>query len=341
MAGDPQPEWLSFPATRARGRSEAPVLAHPSGIPRVNRALLAAGRGQCCAPQAWLPSQKNMPLSQSVPESPVSVPHVNAYFQKVFSEAAELQFDVDAAAGSTNVTRLERMVRDTDAFVGVYPYDGEGVERPTRQQLLEASRYFRLEVDSRGTRTNAVHHLRRPAIRPGDGAARLDVRLSVRPPGGHGPRRLSQPRGLRRTFQRFCENVEARCRRADAAAADRPSVGILLPPAAYDQTVLEDLESRVCAANLEAERLPWPAVLDARMVGRLQAYDWIVADVGAASADTGLVASLHGQCLPTLRLSRQITVHAGGVSARDHTLRRAPGRLSQGRDPLDDDGAAR
>jgi hypothetical protein len=45
-------------------------------------------------------------------------PTVNTYFHEVFSEAAELQFDVDVAAGSTNVTRLERMVRDTDAFVG-------------------------------------------------------------------------------------------------------------------------------------------------------------------------------------------------------------------------------
>jgi len=74
-------------------------------------------------------------------------PAVNTYFHKVFSDAAELQFDVDAATGSTNVTRLERMVRDTDAFVGIYPYDDEGVERPTREQLLEASRYFRLELD--------------------------------------------------------------------------------------------------------------------------------------------------------------------------------------------------
>jgi hypothetical protein len=62
-------------------------------------------------------SQKNAADPQSVPESPVSVPTENTYFHDVFSDAAELQFDVDVAAGSPNVTRLERMVRETDASV--------------------------------------------------------------------------------------------------------------------------------------------------------------------------------------------------------------------------------
>jgi TIR domain len=243
-------------------------------------------------------------------------PTVNTYFHEVFSEAAELQFDVDVAAGSTNVTRLERMVRDTDAFVGIYPYHGEGVERPTRQQLLEASRYFRLELDlAARARTPSIifvdQRYGRVMAPPASMFVCLFDHQEVMGRGGS-PNREN----FRRTFKRFCENVEASMQyeRTRPPLVDR-SVGILLPPAAYDQATLEDLESRIWAANLEVERLPWPVVLDARMVSQLQAYDWIVGDVGAASADTGLIAYLHGQCLPTLRISRQIADPAGPAPA--------------------------
>ncbi|MGC4082867.1 MAG: hypothetical protein QM736_12325 [Vicinamibacterales bacterium] len=46
-------------------------------------------------------------------------PAVNTYLHEIFSEVAEVQFDVDRGTGATNVTRLERMIRDTDAFVGI------------------------------------------------------------------------------------------------------------------------------------------------------------------------------------------------------------------------------
>ena len=243
-------------------------------------------------------------------------PAVNTYFHEVFSDAAELQFDVDAATGSTNITRLERMVRDTDAFVGIYPYDDEGVERPTRQQLLEASRYFRLELDlAARARTPAIIFIDQrygPVI--GLPASMFVCPFDHQEVLGRGGSPSYE--GFRRTFQRFCENVEASMQyeRTRPQPVGR-SVAILLPPAAYDQAVLQDLESKISAANLEAERLPWPPVLDARMVSRLQTYDWLVADVGAASADTGLIAYLHGQCLPTLRLSRQMADPAGAPAA--------------------------
>jgi hypothetical protein len=238
-------------------------------------------------------------------------PAVNTYFHQVFSEVAELQFDVDVAAGSTNVTRLERMIRDTDAFVGVYPYD-EGIERPTRQQLLDASRYFRLELD-------LAARARKPAI------VFVDQRYGpvIGPPAsmfvctfdhqevtgsGGSPTREA----FRRMFQRFCESVEASMQfeRTRPRNAGR-SVGILLPSDAYDAIVVSDLESRMWAANIEVERLSWPPLLDARMVSRLQACDWVVTEVGEAAAATGLAAYLHGQFVPTLRLSRQAANEPG------------------------------
>src|SRR5690242_16988582 len=74
-------------------------------------------------------------------------PAVNAHFYKLFSDEALVQFDVDRGTLATNVTRLERLVRDADAFVGLYPFPGENAETPRKADLERESRYFRLELD--------------------------------------------------------------------------------------------------------------------------------------------------------------------------------------------------
>ncbi len=75
-------------------------------------------------------------------------PDVNEYFFEIFSERAEVVFDVDEAAGGTNVTRLERIIRSSNGFVAIYPLvpDPGLVNTPLRQQRRDASRYFRLEM---------------------------------------------------------------------------------------------------------------------------------------------------------------------------------------------------
>src|SRR5215210_7201080 len=74
-------------------------------------------------------------------------PTINEYFFSLFEDEAEIQFEVDVGTVATNVTRLERMIRDADAFVGIYPYTDEGLASPKPHDLLKASRYFRLELD--------------------------------------------------------------------------------------------------------------------------------------------------------------------------------------------------
>jgi hypothetical protein len=242
-------------------------------------------------------------------------PAVNSYFHQLFSEVAEVQFDVDPGTGSTNVTRLERMVRDTDAFVGIYPYDGEGIDRPGRQQLIDASRYFRLELDlaARARTPSIVFVDRRYGPVIGPPPAMFVTQFDHQEVTGRGgsPNRER----FRTLFERFCENVEAsmqykRTRPEPSSAC----VGVLLPPGAYDAAVVGELESLARSANVEVERLPWPPGLDARLITRLASFDWIVTDVGAAAADTGLAAYLHGQFIPTLRLSRQAAADPGGTA---------------------------
>ena len=72
---------------------------------------------------------------------------VNLYFFNLFKEIAEVQFEVDEGEFSTNVTRLEKMVRDSDAFIGIYPFSDSSTGISLQEELKAQSRYFRLEID--------------------------------------------------------------------------------------------------------------------------------------------------------------------------------------------------
>src|SRR5262245_32876748 len=84
-------------------------------------------------------------------------PEVNLFFFDLFSnlKIAELQFELDGWNSEkrvlerkpTNVTRLERMVRGTHAFWGIYAFSGSLTVAPSREELLKESSYFRLELD--------------------------------------------------------------------------------------------------------------------------------------------------------------------------------------------------
>ena len=72
-------------------------------------------------------------------------PEVNEYFFRLFAGLATPRFEVDKGTIATSVTRLERLVRDADAFIGVYPSPSD--TDPTIDRLRAESRYFRVELD--------------------------------------------------------------------------------------------------------------------------------------------------------------------------------------------------
>src|SRR5882762_8582939 len=74
-------------------------------------------------------------------------PEFNLYFFNLFKDLAEVQFEVDESTFSTNVTRLERMLRDADAFIGIYPFSGSSEDALKPEELRAQSKYFRLEID--------------------------------------------------------------------------------------------------------------------------------------------------------------------------------------------------
>lgn len=236
-------------------------------------------------------------------------PDVNTYFHQVFSEVAELQFEVDEGRRDTNVTRLERMIRDTDAFVGIYPLEWEGAATPTPAALLEASRYFRLEVDlAARARTPSIVFVDKrllAVIKPSRSmfACPFDYNEVVGQATGRGGSPNRQR--FRDEFERFCRNVDQSMsyERTRPDLTTRP-VALALPPQAYAAGVIDGLEQQLVEAGLEVDRIAWPPRLDGRTVDRLQSADWVVTDVGAVDGGGGLAAYLHGQAIPVLRLVR-------------------------------------
>ena len=58
-----------------------------------------------------------------------------------------VQFEVDEGTKQLSVTRLEMMIRDSDGFLGIYPFPGAPLDNPGIEELRQASRYFRLEIE--------------------------------------------------------------------------------------------------------------------------------------------------------------------------------------------------
>ena len=61
---------------------------------------------------------------------------VNLYFFEIFSHHSEVQFEVDAGSAPTCVTRLERMINKSDAFIGIYPFSDDTSIVQQRMKLL-------------------------------------------------------------------------------------------------------------------------------------------------------------------------------------------------------------
>jgi len=69
-------------------------------------------------------------------------PDINLYFHALCSRIIEVQFEVDGRDSPISVARLARLIRDADAFIGIYPFPADVEARTVRADLLAASRYF-------------------------------------------------------------------------------------------------------------------------------------------------------------------------------------------------------
>ena len=236
-------------------------------------------------------------------------PVVNQYFFGLFSETAEIQFEVDLGSYAINVTRLERMIRGSDAFVGIYPSAESTTESASREALLEESRYFRLELDlaiRSGKPALVLYDQRYRNLLP---LPRHILALEFDPLEITGAGGFPSEDRYRRAFQSFCEAVTAsKAYEVTRPGSDAPqtAIALVLPtkpgygyPSQCAKLVLERLDAH---GYTDVRPVPFPPSLDRDSLTLLGETDWALADLGEATAP--MAAFLHGAFIPTMRLLR-------------------------------------
>lgn len=249
----------------------------------------------------------------------------NLRFFSLFSDlGAEVQFKVDEGEKRISMTRLERMVRDADAFVGLYPYPEAPEVKPTVAALREKSAYFRLELDLavRSAKPAIVFYDQRYlAVLP-----RVPYAVPYDPQelvgGGGWPTRQR----MADAFSEFRGTVEAARSYQPRAPRERlrgeAKVGLLLPtsgPVAYTAEHLHAVQECLEDLGLECVQLELPSVISPEFLLKVWQLDWAVVDVGATGTAEAVLAYLHGQFLPMLRLRR---VPQAGAPAQVSALER-------------------
>lgn len=249
-------------------------------------------------------------------------PEINEYFFSIFdAAAANPQFSVDKGTIATSVTRLERLIRSADAFIGIYPFP-EDVD-VTPERLRDESRYFRLEL-------GLAERAAKPAL------AFIDAQFGavIAPP----PRIIQirfkreeiaaharSPRSVefKNHVGNFCRSVAA-WRQYNSTLMfeeEKIKVGILLPPKellgegySRQQVELIKAEIKKSASPRDAEIFEWPPALDNIFSKRIEELDWIVVDVGKTAALSGIVGYLHGRFVPMMRLM-QVSAEPASVAS--------------------------
>jgi hypothetical protein len=212
---------------------------------------------------------------------------VNQRFFDLINESAVVQFEVDEGLKATSTTRLERMIRDVDAFVGIYALHDDPYVPAPPDRVASAARYFKLELDI------ALRH-RKPAITFID--RRFGNELSSAPSGHRfavqdllSQGGLPARRRLAGHWAEFCRTV------ADHVPPEPDSVGVLLSPGAAQEAVADLIK-----VNHLLEELP--TALDDAAVAGLRRCDWVLVDMSHPAA-IPVVAFLRGHGIPVLRIA--------------------------------------
>ena len=217
---------------------------------------------------------------------------INLYFNfDLFSEVAEIQFEVDDGVLATSVTRAwsARSVTPT-AFVGDLPVP-RSCRGPERQRAAPciavlpprgstsrcdrgSRRWFIVGVDTDGSWTARRRSARSSSTIWTSSAAggRRSATAISRSSGGSSRRSTRSSR---------YQNVR------DAVRCLDRTIAAFLPPEDYDDGALETVRSILLERGYDIEQLPWPPILDRHLHARVGQVDWILTDLGDASTRAG------------------------------------------------------
>lgn len=237
---------------------------------------------------------------------------VNLYFFDIFSQTTEVQFEIDTGSTPTCVTRLERMINRADAFIGIYPFSDNTSVIPSQNDLLNASKYFRLECD-------IAFRAQIPSLvlydqRYGD-LFKLPVHVrqetfdyqEVVGAGGSPTRRRFE-----KLFEIFQSEVNAsiELKSISDVKYSKKTVAILVPHSIISKHAYTEHEIGVIEKTLEKKgfgsvtKIPWPPVFDGNLFSIVETIDFAIVDIGSESMESGLIGYLHGKCIPCLRLMK-------------------------------------
>lgn len=159
-------------------------------------------------------------------------PEVNLHFYEAISSVSSVTFRVDRGTIRTSTTRLERMVRDADAFVGIFPIPGDLMAAHDRASLLRVSRYFRLELDMaiRSRKPTAIFYDRRYGSLFGRPANIISYQYDAQDIGRslRSPARLRLQRTAEGFFGQLAASVQAEAAKPEGDF-ERDLVGVLFP----------------------------------------------------------------------------------------------------------------
>ncbi|MGV9723442.1 TIR domain-containing protein [Nocardia beijingensis] len=228
-------------------------------------------------------------------------PDVNLFFWRIIRKVQPVAFRVDEGLTFTSPTRLERMMRDADGFVGIYPLPGDPQAAWDLRMLQQEARYFLLEL-------SIAARLRYPSIVFCDhryGALfRCPPEIRV---VEYDPQEITDEDDspliarVTRAFETFTAGVRARISaRAGTRSYRKREVGLLLDRNTRAE-IGDALESGLEEAVWQPVNLAWPPRLDLTFVSRLRELDWLVValDDPAAYVAASFAAG-HG--VPTLPL---------------------------------------
>ncbi len=231
------------------------------------------------------------------------------YFFDIFKEVASIQFDIDIGVFATNVTKLERMIRDADAFIGIYPYD-ENLDRFTdKEKLLAYSRYFRLELNialrSKKPAIIFVDRRYRNLLQIGEYNKRIvfDIREIMSP--GPSPSKEN----FSRQFKEFTDVLSQRLKNEKATNFynyEKSKIGMFLPENRYSTQFRELVTYEIENRAKDVAVISYPVVINDRFISELDEIDFAIID---STVEPVLTSFLHGLFIPTLKVVKQDDNH--------------------------------
>ncbi|MFD7639157.1 toll/interleukin-1 receptor domain-containing protein [Kitasatospora sp. NPDC059795] len=248
-------------------------------------------------------------------------PEVNLFFWRLISEVQETSFRVDEGLTFTSPTRLERMIRDADAFVGIYPLPGGMQENWDLESLRKEARYFLLElgIAARSHRPAIVFcdHRYGPVLRcpPDIWVIEYDPQEITDAEDSSLKARAAE--AFRTFMSRLHSSIAAR--NATRSSYRKRSVGLLLPPGTRSE-VGSLLENSLHAAAWEPVNLPWPPRFDLAFTARLREVDWSVVGMDEPTA-VAASAFVLGSGVPSLHIGRESAEPAPEAELEVHDAR--------------------